>query len=460
MSGRKICLAVSICVALTVLTVSVAEGQGVRRKPETQEAISSSLPTLEVAVVELEPGYSLTDQKSMEDMVKQNAYPKVRNAETVYFSSKIKEAIQGLRRVTDAFIVPTRDVYADLYFTGRIRKSTGEHLEIVWNLHDATGKYWLTKKVSKLRLADGWDRFFTLGMDPFDSVYTDIAGQISKELQRKARDHDKRVTENEKLMQDNEKRRTEYEERLRNNEELIAQGQRPKRVREPKYKKLKDLSELQKVTMLRDLMLAGYFDAGNYYDYVKERRTRNGQVYEVALLPNKQEPSWQRVEQVSAAYQGFVGQLSGSYENYAQQIGEVYGEYIRAMYPLAREFRKAEEKRSLLWGLAIIGGLVVLADGSFDTDQWPELAAAVAAVAAATSAINENKDINRSRLLIEEVATGFETQFVPLTVALGEEQQLVLEGRPKEQLDRFVQILAAEAQKRDQEIPEITVVGL
>ena len=440
MSQKRLCFLATICVALTLSTVSVAEGQGRRAPPASQTIAASSLPELEVAVVVLAPGYSLTDQKSMENMEKQNAYPKVRHAETIYFSSKIKDAIKGLPQISDAFVAPSSDVYADLYFTGRIRMSTGEELEIVWNLKDATGKYHLSKKVSKLRLFDGWDRFFGEGMDPFDKVYTSIASEISKTLGRHEKNHEKRLKENEKLR--------------KSNEELIAKGRKPRKLKKP--------SDLQHLTDLRDLMVAGYFDGDNYYDHV-EGPVGRGKTYRVKYLPDKQERSWQRIEQVNAAYQGFVRQLSQSYDKYAQQIGEVHGEYIRTMYPYARDFREAQQKLATAQFVAFLGGMIItlelIKEGKVDmSGATPELVAAVAAVSAVYVAIKEDKKLDRTRALIEEVATGFETQFAPLTLALGEEQR-VLEGRPKEQLESFIQILAGEAQKRDQDIPEITVIA-
>ena len=237
--------AISGCLLWTIAAMDAARGDvelgpRIEREDEAQQVRAAprpklDIPPLRLAVPVLDPGLP-ENQAVWED---RGIWPELRRAEGAFDALSRSPRRSGIWGISSPSSSPRNtSVSADLYLLGEIAASNGEDLKIKYRLLDATGKTWIQKKTARHRVPLGWRENNTdMQADPFVSLYLAIAEDVEKSLTTQARRHAATVKRNARD---------------------VVRGKSPK------------MSELEKVTLTRDLVLASYFAPDRYGDTLKK----------------------------------------------------------------------------------------------------------------------------------------------------------------------------------------------
>ena len=147
------------------------------------------------------------------------------------------------------------------------------------------------------------------------------------------------------------------------------------------------MSDLDKVALTRDLVLAGYFAPDRYGDALK----RSGGRVKIQFVPYTEDEDWVRIESVSVRDDAFSERLSGEYAAFADKMQGSYALWQQDSFPYAREQRILRERataQGVLGALAAVATVAAAADG--DVGTLPTVAAGVASTALIVSSFRTN----------------------------------------------------------------------
>ena len=378
-----------------------------------------NLPPLVLAVPLLDPGLP----KNPEVWEKRGIWPELRRAESVRSAHLLAEAIRS-RKLFDAVVVaPDTTTSADLYLLGQITVSNGEDLGIKFELLDATGKTWIPKKTLRQRVPEGWHEDNAhRNVDPFASLYESIAAAVEKRLVREAKQHAKIV---------------------KRNQSRIAKGRNPK------------LSEVEKVALIKDLVLARYFAPDLYADTLKES---NGRL-RLDYLPAMDTEEWTRIQLVQVRDQDFGQRLSEGYANFADRMQGSYALWQRDSFPVAREQRRLRERantQAVLGVLAAAATVAAAADG--DVGTLPTAAVGAASAALLYSSFRTNKKRKEQVDELNELGRSLQSELAPASVEL-RERTVTLKGTATEQFAQWRGLLRELYANDTEDLAAVTVVG-
>ncbi len=359
------------------------------------------IPPLRLAVPVLDPG--LPEDRSVWE--KRGIWPELRRAESVRFADRIADAIRNLGHFESVIVSPDTSTSADIYLIGEIAASNGEDLKIVYRLLDTTGKTWIQLKTVRHRVPEGWHQNNTdRQADPFATLYTAIARDVEKSLTAQARRHSRTVKQNASR---------------------TAQGKTPK------------LSNLDKVALTRDLVLAAYFAPDQYGDALKQ----SGGRLKIQYLPYTQGEDWARIESVSARDDAFSKRLSAEYTAFADEMQSSYALWQRDSYPYAREQRTLKGKaaaRGIMGALAAVATVAAAQSGTVGT--LPTVAAGVASTALIVSSFRTNSRRKNQVRQLNELGRSLQAELAPTVVEM-RESTVTLRGTAREQFQQWRSLL-------------------
>ena len=380
---------------------------------------SLGLPPLVLAVPVLDPGLP----KNPEVWEKRGIWPELRRAESVRCAHRIAEAIRSRQLFDAAVVAPDATTSADLYLIGRITVSNGEDLGIRFELLDATGKAWIPKRTLRHRVPEGWhENNVHRNADPFDDLYEQIAAAVEKRLIREAKRH---------------------ADVMKRNRSRIAKGQSPR------------LSDLERVALTKDLVLARYFAPDDYGDALKEASGR----LRLRYLPAMDTEKWTRIQLVQARDRDFGQRLSQGYADFAQQMQGTYALWQRDSFPFAREQRLLRQRAStqaVLGVLAAAATVAATADG--DVGDLPAAAAGVASAALLYSSFRTNQKRKAEVAELNELSRSLQSELAPASVEL-RERTVTLKGTANEQFAQWRGLLRELYANESEDLAAVTVVG-
>ena len=376
------------------------------------------IPPLRLAIPVLDPG--LPENQAVWE--ERGIWPELRRAESVRCAQRIAVAIRNLGHFESVIVAPDTSVSADLYLLGEIAASNGEDLKIRYRLLDATGKTWIQKRTARHRVPLGWHENNTdRQADPFDALYAAIAGDVEKSLAAQARRHASTVKRNAKR---------------------IAKGKSPR------------MSDLEKVALTRDLVLAGYFAPGRYGDALKQ----SGGRMKVQYVPYTGDEDWSRIRSVSARDDAFGEHLSGEYAAFAEKMQGSYALWQQDSFPYAREQRILKERataQGVLGALAAVATVAAAADG--DVGTLPTVAAGVASTALIVSAFRTNNRRKDQVRQLNELGRSLQAELAPSVVAM-RESTVTLRGTAREQFQQWRSLLRDLYANDAEDFEAVTVV--
>ncbi len=386
---------------------------------QTAERPLRRLPPLDLAVPVLDPGLP-ANQQAWE---KRGIWPELRRAEAVRSAHMIAEAIRARGLFDRVIVTPDSAASADLYLLGEITRSNGEDLRIRFRLLDATGRNWLADRTVRHRVPEGWhENNVHRRVDPFADLYTEIATLVEQRALVEAGRH------------------AAAEKR---NQSRIARGRSPR------------LSDVEKLALTRDLVLARYFAPDIYADTLRES---NGRL-RLRYLPAMDTEEWIRIQTVQARDRDFSQRLSGGYADFTGRMQQSYALWQRDSYPIARQQRLLKERstaQAILGVLAAAATVAAAADK--DVGTLPTVAAGAASAALLYSSFRTNRQRRAEVAELNELGRSLQTELAPAVVEL-EQGTVTLRGTATEQFTQWRELLRAMYANQTDDLTAVAVVG-
>ena len=381
------------------------------------------IPDLDIAVVILNPNYDEHDDKLQDKGV----WPEVRKTESIRSAYRIKEALQSTNQFENVLVAPSTDVSADLYLRGRIDGSTTEILDIRWTLIDARGSTWIDWNTTKHRVPLGWhQKVYQPGIDPFRPLYAAIARDVVEKL---AKPYAKQHGDN----------------KLRN-QQLRKRG-KPTR-----------LSNLEEITLTRDLVLARYFDPEQYSDalFIEKKR------WNIRYLPDMESNDWLRIQNFAKRDARFAEVYDAQYATFFEKVNPTYEEWLNEVFPYAREARleaRRAKTEKIVGGLVLVATAVAAADAA--TTSARDTALAVGGTIGGgliLQSMRNRKQFKRNLSLFDELSRNYHDNFRPTNVSIADETKVV-QGTAANQFSQLRQFLKEMYVKDEVDAHDIQVVA-
>ena len=375
--------------------------------PRTEKKLPDPLDLipLDAVVVVLDPGFVMTDTK----LTEKGIWPELRNTESIRSAIKIKESLIGINQFDSVLVVPSKSVSADFYLMGMIKESTGEILKINYLLVDATGKTHLNKTATH-RVELGWhSRFGGQGIDPFQDLYDEIGIEVWKTLKKMAENHTK-TTKNNK-----------------------SRANRGKSIQ---------LSDVETIAAVRDIVSAQYFNPELYSDAVEIQNKNNAKAsyYTVSYLPDANSEDWKTIKRVEKRDREFLETMNQHYDHFHGEIEESYAEWQEDILPIAREVRLAKRSQTIsLVSTAVLAAATIASAADADKNENREKALAIGGVltgAALLKHMFDRNDKNGHLDKFSELSKAYHDDFKPIRVNVANEI-VTLEGTAIEQYNQW-----------------------
>lgn len=408
-----------LCLGLSVVfaTSSHAITVGPKFKPKVEVPTQDQdrelpgkldLVPLQAVVSILDPGFIATDP----DLDKKGIWPELRHTESIRCAIKLKESLIAINQFDSVYVVPDTSASADFYLVGMIKESTGEILRIQYMLVDATGKTWLNE-TNVHRVEPGWhQRFAKPGVDPFQPLYDEIAGEVWKVLKRLAADHTKVAKDNR------------------------SRGRKGKSTQ---------LSQVELISAVRELVHAQYFNPDLYSDALTlgSGNNRAGS-YRIKYLPDKSSTDWQTIEKIAARDREFLRTVNKHYDQFMTEVNPSYEEWQEDSFPYAREIRlakRAETLANVTTGVLAVATIAsaVEANDSDSRDKALAIGGVLTSAALLKGMMDRNRK-NRELARFNELTQSYHDSFKPIRVRVGGEI-VTLEGTVINQYNQWRELL-------------------
>jgi hypothetical protein len=360
-----LCLALAVtgCVNQTVKSTSIP----------SVNTMDEALPEgqlMDVGIVIFDPGLDGDEDEEF-------TYPEVRRAEARYMPYLLLEAIQSSAAWGAVRVVPNENQAMDLLVSATILKSHGEELQLQVNAQDASGRVWLDKEYENRASKYSYTRTTRGGIDPFQTVYNQIANDLLEALQQLT-----------------------PEERAR-------------------------------VRLINELRFARSMSPDAFDGHLSEDGKGH---YKIERLPAEDDPMLLRVRKIRERDYLFIDTLQEYYASFNGQMSAPYQEWRKLSYEeaIALQELRAESTRRLIAGAAmVIAG--VAAAGSGDSNAR---AASNIAILGGGSIFKSGMDARTEAEIhvqaLEELGLSLESEIAPQIIEL-DDRTITLTGSVEDQ---------------------------
>ncbi len=259
---------------------------------------------LDVGIIEFAPGIAEENRPE-----KTGVYPEIRRAEARYFPYHLKNTLERTGYWGAVRVLPSRDVYTDLYVTGEIVESDGDVVEVEVQAFDATGRRWMKNRYRERMASGDYAENRDRRNDPYQNVYNEIANDLKELL-----------------------------------DEVPAE----------EIGRIRTVAELRFLEDLAPRVFEGYL-----------AQDRSGE-YTIQRLPAESDPMLQRLRRVRERDNLFVDTLNEHYANFYYGIAIPYEGWRKAAREEAVTYRELR-RSALIRGIA--GIVIVAGAAAMDTDS-------------------------------------------------------------------------------------------
>ena len=312
------------------------------------------------------------------------AFSGVRQAESVWVATELKQALDNSGAWAAVRIVPDDLVIVDLLILGKIQQSDGETTNVHIRAQDSSGRIWLDKDYSQVISRYAYAEEQT-GQEPFQGLYNKIANDLLAQLT------------------------------------LVDPAAR---------------RQLRKIT---DMRFASSFSAEAFSSYLQYD---NQGLLQLERLPADNDPMLQRVESIRLRDQMFVDVLQDYYRNFTRSMATPYDAWR------AQSFRETQIIRELDRAASAqkVGGWLALAAGigaQFSDSYLTRLAGAVATYGGVESIRAGYLAEDEAMLHIQsltELGESLELELAPSVIEL-QDRTVTLTGTTRDQYAQWQDIL-------------------
>jgi hypothetical protein len=336
---------------------------------------------LDVAIDLLSPSI---DDYDREALMEKGIQPSVRKAEARYIPIQLRNTLQSTGQWGVVRVVPGGMAWAGLNIVGKIEKSNGKELKVRIVAWDATGKKWLDEDYKGRARMLSYAVDAVEGLDPFQSLYNEIANDLVK-----------------------------------------ARSKR----------KTKDLVRIQEVARLR---FAAEFAPDTFGPYLKSDGKGR---YKVARLPAENDPMLRRLGLIRERDDMFVDTLNEYYSDFFVRMDRPYDDYRANSYTEQAAYdslNKSGNLKKILGIAAIAAGIFVPAGSRAGADA--KTVAMIAGTAAVQSGFKDSADSQIHKAALEELAESFGADVSELVVDV-DGRIVGLKGSAEEQFQQWRKLL-------------------
>jgi hypothetical protein len=336
---------------------------------------------LDVAIDLLSPSI---DDYDRETLMEKGIQASVRKAEARYMPIHLRNTLQSTGQWGVVRVVPGGVAWAELNIVGKIEKSNGRELKLRIVAWDATGKKWFDEdyrgKARMLSYAvDTVD-----GLDPFQSLYNEIANDLVEARSRR---------------------------------------------------KTKDLVRIREVARLR---FAAEFAPDTFGPYLKADGKGR---YEMARLPAESDPMLGRLGLIRERDDMFVDTLNEYYSDFFARMDKPYDDYRANSYTeqaALDSLNKSATLKKILGGVAVLAGILVPSDDRRGSDVKD--LAVIGGMIAIQSGFKDSADSQIHKAALEELAESFGADVSGLVVDV-DGRIVALKGSAEEQFQQWRTLL-------------------
>jgi hypothetical protein len=350
---------------------------------------------LDVAVRTFDAGIPEEIKDNPEALAKKRIYPEIRQAESRYMATTLRNTLEGSGQWGAVRVVPENVEFVDVLVNAKILESTGQHLALEVTVMDSTGRTWINKKryETDADLGSYKTDASLKARDPFQNVYSQIA--------------------NDMVM---------FREKLAAN----------------------DRRDIRRVTELRFAKDLAPEAMGGYL----ANDTKTGMM-KVVRLPASGDPMSQRLDRIRERDDGVVDTVNGYYSNFSDQMSESYGNWRRTSYDeIEKEMRLRNQARTrtFLGAAAVLASVFVPTQcSSVDTncrriESAARTAGVIGGTASVLSGLKKYSDARVQAQALKELSESFQAEVAPQVVDV-EGRTLRLTGSAEEQYREWRELL-------------------
>lgn len=391
-AGKVLAAVLTVLVGLGPAPVALAGDDYVEAELPDGEIPEERL--LDVAIDLFSPSI---DDHDREALAEKGVQPSVRKAEARFIPTHLRNTLQSTGQWGAVRVVPGGVPWAELSVLGKIEKSHGKELKVQVVAWDATGRKWLDEDYQHKARVLSYAAENVDGLDPFQSLYNEIANDLVKAREKRKR------------------------------EELV-------RIRE--------------VARLR---FASEFAPDTFGPYLE---TDGKGRYEVARLADESDPMLLRLRLIRERDDMFVDTLNAYYSDFHARMGKPYDDWRANSYTEQAAYDAINNKKWAKWiggGLAILGGLFAPGDRRGADGDIRDIAI-IGGVAAIQSGFQDKAESEIHKDALEELGESFGADVSELIVDV-DGKIVELKGSAEEQFGQWRALLRQIA-RTDAALPE------
>ena len=325
------------------------------------------------------------DEKEQE---KRGIYPDVRNAESRYMPTLLRDTLEGTGQWGQVRVLPHDGSGMDVMVGGRILESTGRDLQLELQATDATGRVLLKKTYAGVADLRAYKDVPSKPRDPFDNVYNSFANDL-----------------------------------------LAA---RNKLTREQKVA-VHQVNNLRFASDLAPYAFAPYL-----------AKDKQG-LYQVTRLPAEDDPVVQRMDRIRERDYSLIDTLNEHYTNFGQSMDEAYTNWRKYSHEEIEQVEEAKRKaltRQVLGAAAVVAGVLVDANngGSSSIESAATTAAIIGGIYAFKSGLDMRSEIKMHSESLKQLGQSFQSEVQPIVVDI-EGRTLQLKGSAEDQYAEWRRLL-------------------
>jgi len=335
------------------------------------------------------------DDHDREALTEKGIQPSVRKAEARFLPTHLRNTLQSTGQWGAVRVVPGGVPWAELSIVGKIETSHGKELKVRIKAWDATGRKWLDDDYRGEAKVLSYAAENVDGLDPFQSLYNEIAND---------------------LVEAREKRKRE------------------------------DLVRIREVARLR---FAAEFAPDTFGPYLESDKGR----YEAVRLPDESDPMLTRLGLIRERDDMFVDTLNEYYSDFYARMSKAYGDWRANSYTEQAAYDALNNKK---WGkliggaVAVIGGILLPAHNR-GTGMAKDVAV-LGGIAAVQSGLQDGAELEMHKAALEELAESFGADVTELVVDV-DGKTVELTGSAEAQFEQWRALLRQIA-RTDASLPE------
>ena len=320
-----------------------------------------------------------------DDQIKENISPDVRRAEGNFIAFTLKTMLQSTGNWGAVRVVPRTTNAVDVMVHGSILNSDGARLQLEVTVIDSSGKLWFTRKYESLSSKYAYDAGVPAGIDPFQSIYKQIADDMQV------------------------------------------------------YRLTLTEADVTRIRTVGEMVFARDFAPDAFSSYVQSNK--NGQIT-IKRLPAPDDPMLGRIRKVREREYLFVDTLDEYFAEYQRTMYKPYQSWRQATYEEAISYRQleAQARARMIAGIAAVGAGVA---GEFSDNPNVQAAGMIGIIGGAMtikSAMDKSAEAKIHSEVLQELGTSAEAEITPHTIEL-ENQTVRLTGTVDAQYTEVRKIL-------------------